>query len=154
MENNQGNNQTQPLAFMNRKDFLKTVMYGTAALGITACMVSCLSGCSTDTTAPSNIDFTLDLTQATNAALNTIGGSVVNSGVIVARTGTNEFTAVSIQCTHEGTQVQWQQSNNRFYCSNHGATFTSAGVVTGGPATKNLSTYKTTLTGTTLRVYS
>lgn len=154
METNLGNNQTQPPTFINRKDFLKTIMYGSATLGITACMGSCLSGCTEDITAPTNVDFTLDLTLASNSALNTVGGTVVNSGVIVARTGTNEFTAVSVQCTHEGTQVQWQQTNKQFRCPNHGATFTASGVVTAGPASKNLSTYKTTLTGTSLRVFS
>lgn len=153
MESTQGHHDNQPL-FMNRKEFLKTVMYGTAALGITACIGSCLSGCSDDVTAPSNVDFTLDLTLAANAALLTTGGYLVSNGIIVARTGTNQFTAVSAKCTHEGTQVAWQQSNNRFYCSNHGATFTSAGVVTGGPASKNLTQYNTTLTGNSLRVFS
>jgi len=89
-----------------------------------------------------------------SGALATNGGSLLKSGVIVARTLTGTFIAVSAACTHEGTTVQFQSANTNFYCPNHGAKFSQTGSVTNGPASKALTLYKTTLTGTSLRVTS
>lgn len=138
---------------MDRKEFL-------AQLGLTSAAVfagACLAGCSKDGTTPTppaRVDFTLDLTQAANAALNAAGGYVYSNNIIVARTQSNSFIAVSQVCTHEGTSVVFQGGNNRFFCPNHGATFATSGAVTNGPATKALASYNTQLTGNTLRVFS
>ena len=85
--------------------------------------------------------------------LATNGGYVVINGIVIARTNTGTFLAVSAACTHKGTNVQYVASANDFYCPNHGAKFSSTGVVTLGPAATNLTQYKTTLTGTSLSVY-
>lgn len=85
--------------------------------------------------------------------LATNGGYVVINGIVIARTNSGTFLAVSAACTHKGTNVQYVASANDFYCPNHGAKFSSTGVVTLGPATTNLTQYKTTLTGTSLSVY-
>ena len=69
---------------MDRKEFL-------ASLGIGAAFVaysSCLEGCNVAnpvSSAPTNVDFTLDLTAAANNALKTNGGYVYNNGIIVTR---------------------------------------------------------------------
>jgi len=86
--------------------------------------------------------------------LATNGGFLVHNGIVVARTTTGSFIAVSASCTHQGTNVNYNASGNNFICPNHGAQFSSTGAVTRGPASSNLATYNTTLTGTTLRVYS
>jgi cytochrome b6-f complex iron-sulfur subunit len=135
---------------MDRKEFLSQIGIGGAAVFMGACM----AGCSKDGTAPTAVDFTLDLSAPANAALNAAGGYVYKNNIIVARTQQNTYIAVSQACTHEGTAVQFQGANNRFYCPNHGATFSVTGTVTGGPANKPLTQYNTQLTGTTLRVFS
>lgn len=137
---------------MDRKEFL-------AQLGLTSAAVfagACMAGCSKDSSspAPARVDFTLDLTQAANSALNSAGGFVYSNNIIVARTQSNSFIAVSQVCTHEGTTVVFQGGNNRFFCPNHGATFATSGAVTNGPANKALTSYNTQLTGNMLRVYS
>jgi cytochrome b6-f complex iron-sulfur subunit len=139
---------------MERKDFL-------SALGITAAsfaVINCI-GCSkadsgAGVSGPSGIDFTLDLTASANAALTTNGGYLAANGVIVARTTSGTYIAVQQSCTHESYPLVFQGSNQRFYCNNHGATFSQSGAVTNGPASKSLTVYNTTLTGTSLRVYS
>ena len=76
------------------------------------------------------------------------------NGVIVACVAKDTYIAVQSACTHEGATLSWQQTNNRFYCPEHGATFSSDGAVTKGPAQTKLVAYTTTLNGTQLRVTS
>jgi cytochrome b6-f complex iron-sulfur subunit len=138
---------------MDRKEFLLTIGKGAAVAGLVYCV-----GCSQNSyipTAPSNVDFTLDLTQPGNQSLNSIGGSLVTAdGIIIGRTGSASFVAVSSACTHQGTTIQFQNNNNRFYCPNHGSTFALDGNVTNGPATQALSKYNTSFNGNSLRIYS
>lgn len=138
---------------MDRKEFLVTLGKGAAVAGLAYC-VGCAANGNDVPTAPSNVDMTLDLSQSANSALNTIGGSIVNNGIIIGRTGTSSFVAVSSACTHQGTTIQFQLNNNRFYCNNHGSTFALDGSVTNGPATQSLAKYNTTFSGNSLRIYS
>ena len=146
---------------MDRKEFL-------AQLGLTSAAIfagACLSGCSKDgatpsggggggVVPPSNVDFTINLADSANSALLTPGGFMYQSGVIVAFTLSSQYIAVSQKCTHEGTTVVFEGANNRFYCPNHGSTYATTGAVTMGPAPDSLKRYNTSLTGTSLRVYS
>jgi cytochrome b6-f complex iron-sulfur subunit len=104
--------------------------------------------------APANADFTLDLTSSQYAALNTVGGSVTSNGIIIVRLSSNEFTALSRACTHQGTAVNYRSNQNDFLCPNHGARFSTTGSVLEGPAKTALRKYNTELTGTSLRIYS
>ena len=137
---------------MDRKEFISQVGFGAASLITAACFGS-LAGCQkTDaSSAPTNVDFTVD---TASGSLATNGGYLVKNGVLVARTNSGTFLAVSAACTHEGTTINYYASSNSFTCPNHGAQFTNKGVVTNGPAKSNLTTYNTTLSGTSLRVYS
>jgi cytochrome b6-f complex iron-sulfur subunit len=143
---------------MNRKEFLAQVGIGASALFIPAC-IGGLAGCSSNSvtgsasvpTAPTNIDFTLEVS---SGELSVNGGFTVNKGVIVARTNSGTFVAVSAACTHEGTTLQYFSSINNFRCSTHGSMFNTSGLVTMGPATMPLMEYNTLLTGTSLRVFS
>jgi len=137
---------------MDRKEFLSLVGGGGAAV----LLVGCLGGCKgqDDVTGPTNIDFTLDLNAAANLPLKTNGGYVYQSGVIVARTTSGNYVAVGSTCTHQGGTVAYDATANRFHCPIHGSDFSTDGGVVTGPASKPLSVFKTTLTGTSLRVYS
>ena len=138
---------------MDRKEFL-------SILGISAAAVvcnACLGGCQPNngvTDAPTNVDFSLDLNEPANASLHTNGGYIIMNGVIVARTVAGVFVAVSSYCTHAGAAVQYVSSTNRFYCPSHGSNFATDGSVINGPANSPLMKYHTSLTGSTLRVFS
>lgn len=137
---------------MDRKDFLSKIGLGAAASLLAPMCIGGLAACSkTGAAAPTNVDFNLDVSTGSLAAN---GGFLVSNGIVVARTNTGTFIAVSASCTHEGTNVNYNASNNNFVCPNHGAKFSSVGAVTQGPANSNLAKYNTTLTGTTLRVFS
>lgn len=139
---------------MNRKEFLSLIGSGTASLALASCLGGCAKNVSSGTNAPTNVDFTLDLSQAANSALLTNGGYLYHNSVLVARTTAGAYIAVQQVCTHESVSVTYQAGSHRFYCDGHGATFSETGAVTGGPAPRALKTYNTSLTGNSLRVYS
>lgn len=144
---------------INRKEFL-TLIGGGAA---TAVLLSCL-GCSkngqnpdggqNNVKGPTGVDFTLDLSTSANAALLSNGGSLASQGILVARTEAGAYIAVQQSCTHQNYPLVYEGASHEFYCNNHGSAFSEAGVVQNAPANRNLTVYNTTLTGTSLRVYS
>jgi cytochrome b6-f complex iron-sulfur subunit len=135
---------------MNRIEFLKKLGFGGASLVAVYC-----SSCVDENIPLANVDFTLDLTLAVNSALNSNGGFVIKNRVVVARTSSGNFVAVTQVCSHEGqVQVSFRAASNDFQCSAHGATYNTAGAGTNANGSKGLTTYQTTLTGTSLRVFS
>ena len=134
---------------ISRKEFIEQVGVGAAVLFVAACAGSCKKTSSTPS-GPTNVNFTVDVS---TGALSSNGGYLIQSGVIVARTSTGSFVAVSATCTHAGGTLGFT-SSNIFQCPLHGATFNTSGTVTGGPATTNLQKYNTALNGNSLRVYS
>ncbi len=136
---------------MDRKEFLAMLGVGAASLIASTYLNGC-SPAGNPVSAPSNVDFTLDLTAAANAALNANGGYIYNAGVIVARISANNFVAVSAACTHQGQNVKF--TGSQFYCSAHGSSFSTNGTRLAGPANAPLTQYQITITGTSIRVYS
>ena len=137
---------------MERKDFLATIGYG-AAFVLTA---GCLGSCKKTATTPSGpVDFTIDLTDAANAALTTSGGYIIKNSCVIAQTSAGNYAAATQICSHEGrTQIYYNSTNNEWDCSAHGARFSITGSGLNGNGSSGLTIYKTQLTGTTLRVYS
>jgi cytochrome b6-f complex iron-sulfur subunit len=139
---------------MDRKDFLKK----TAALcGLSMLPTVIIESCSKQQNfgGPTNVNFTLDLTNSANAALNTVGGYVYSNGVIVVRTSSSTFDALSSTCTHNGCTVGYNASRGNILCPCHGGTFNvSTGAVTGGPPPSVLTKYAATLSGNTLTIKS
>lgn len=149
---------------MERKEFLSLVGVSVGAV----ILQGCLSGCSktTDPTPATTtgtggttavtgitgnnslvkgtIDFTLDLNDTTNVDLKNNGNALLSGDIIVARTKDGAFIALAKACTHEGTTVNFQSSNNRFNCANHGSNFDLTGKVINGPAASALKQYTTT----------
>jgi cytochrome b6-f complex iron-sulfur subunit len=137
---------------MDRKEFLSVLGLGAAAVACSYCFEGC-NPADQGPTAPQNVDFTVDLSAPANSALRTAGGYIYTSGVIVVRTSAG-YLALSSVCTHQGGTVTYDASTNNFYCPVHGSIFSSNGTVLRGPAGSPLTVYKTTLNGTSLRVYS
>ena len=81
-----------------------------------------------------------------------MGKYVIYNQVVVARVSSTSFAAVTQICSHEGrAQVIYNGTN--FYCSAHGATFSTTGTAL-SVTNKAIASYKTALSGTTLRVYA
>jgi cytochrome b6-f complex iron-sulfur subunit len=133
---------------MERKEFIKLLTTGTL-LGCAGCLES-----QNSYPAPSEIDFTLDLTQGENAVLQSAGASLVKYGVIIARQLNNEFVVFSKACSHLGATLRFQPSQNNFVCPRHYSYFDITGFPINGPASLPIRKYKTELDGNNLRVYS
>ena len=137
---------------MERRKFISEV--GLSVAGI--CAV-CLGACSKSnapggTAGPANVNFTVDL----NSSLLSVGNSIIQSGVIVVRIAAgntaSSFTAVQVNCTHEGTAINYNTGQGIFICPNHGSRFSTNGTVLLGPATSNLNQYNINVVGTSLHV--
>lgn len=143
---------------MDRKEFL-------AQLGLTSAAIftgMCMGGCSKDdgggggtvTPPPTGVDFTINLSDGANSALLTPGGFLYRNRIIIAFTLSSQYIAVSQACTHQGTTVEFQAAQNRFYCPNHGSIFSTTGAVQTGPAAAPLMQYNVALSGNNLRIFS
>ncbi|MBC8109808.1 MAG: Rieske (2Fe-2S) protein [Verrucomicrobia bacterium] len=159
---------------MDRKEFLKSLGLSSAALMAVYCLGT-VTSCSpaeenpTPGTPPPNtgtptgggtttggkIDFSLDLSAAANAPLQTKGGFLYVDSIIVARSNSGDFVALSKSCTHAGTTIKFVPGSNNFNCENHGSNFNLDGSVINGPAGTSLKKYSTTFTvaTNTLRVF-
>ncbi len=140
---------------MDRKEFLSLLGLGAAAMTCSYFLAGCTPNSSNLITAPpTNVDFTLNLTDPANAALKNNGGYIYQNGIIVARTINGDYVAVSQTCTHQGGTVYYDKAGNEFHCPVHGSNFATNGSVINGPAASPLMKYSTSLSGTSLRVYS
>lgn len=137
---------------MDRKEFFKLVGISVGAIVLQQCLSGCNTG-GTDDPKPvdetATDDFSINVNDANFTALRTAGGFVRYKGIIIARTLQGAVIAVSQACTHEGTAVNYVSSNSTFVCPNHGSVFTERGAVQTGPATKPLTSYKTSFDAST-----
>jgi cytochrome b6-f complex iron-sulfur subunit len=137
---------------MERRDFFKSAC---ALCGLALIPAALVESCTKQTySGPSNVSFTLDLTQSANAALNTVGGYLVTNGVIVIRSSGSTFDALSATCTHQGCTVGYNSSAQEVVCPCHGGTYNLSGKVLGGPPPSPLTSYTATLSGNILTVKS
>lgn len=115
-----------------------------------------LSSCSKDSVTPSGPkDFTVNLDDASYASLKTVGNYLVVQEVVIACIAAGSYAAVTVICSHEGKKkVAYRKSSNDFYCSEHGATYSTAGKGTNSFGSGGLTVYNTSLTGTSLRIFS
>ncbi|MCL6265180.1 ubiquinol-cytochrome c reductase iron-sulfur subunit [Flagellimonas myxillae] len=153
---------------MERKKFLRSLGAG-AAFALT---FPCLNGCSKDAEGgnrivPSGVDFTIDLSAPSAAALGNNGGfievasNVAENGltdIVIARNLEGELVAASLICSHQGyAEVEFSsQDDGIFYCDVHGSRFSQNGAplnqVDSNPA-RALKVFMTELEGTTLRIF-
>ena len=146
---------------MDRRQFLDSLGIG-AAFALTA---TCLQSCkydvapvtpdvtTTGTTSTAN-SFTINLDDASNAALKKNGGYVVVKNVVIAKDKDGNYVAATQICSHEGRkEVYYTSILNEFYCPAHGARFSMAGKGLNGNGSGGLKIYKTAIEGSLLRIY-
>lgn len=136
---------------MDRKDFIKR-----SALVCGAIMVggALIESCKKNNPAPAPVNFSINLTDPTYAALKTVGGFIENSNAIVIRTGASTYVALSDICTHAGCTVSYYNSQNQIVCPCHGGAYDINGNVIAGPPPSALAKYNVSVSGNTLTVSS
>lgn len=138
---------------IQRHEFLKSLGLKGASLLAVYCGATSLSSCQKESVTPASaVDFTLDLSNAAYSALNTVGKYVIYNQVVVARVSATSFAAVTQICSHEN-KPQVMYNGSQFYCTAHGATFSTSGAAL-SVTNKAIKSYQTALTGTSLHVYS
>ena len=138
---------------MERKEFLKKTF---AMCGLALIPAGIIESCSKQSFAgPSNVNFTLDLTNSANVALKTVGGALQSNGVLIIRASAATFDALSATCTHAGCTVGYDSRSSTVVCPCHGGTYNPAtGAVISGPPPSGLTKYTATLSGNILTVTS
>ena len=68
--------------------------------------------------------------------------------VCVYRFNDNEYTALWMRCTHQGTELQ--ASGDRLQCTAHGSEFDNKGSVRTGPADRSLRSFPVTVSNNQL----
>jgi cytochrome b6-f complex iron-sulfur subunit len=145
---------------MKRHEFFSVLGISAGMIYLAPVLTSCSKSSTDSIISPGGgnggaVDFTLDLTSPTYAALNTNGGSIVKDNIIIAKTSTGVYAAVTSICSHQQyNPIAFESANARFHCPNHGSNFGLDGSVINGPATSALKKYNTQLTGTSLRIYA
>ncbi len=140
---------------MERKEFIKKFAVGGSIL-LTAPVL--FNSCSDDgdDMEPNNPDnpneIIIDLSASSSAALGTVGGFIYSGSLIVFRTGDTSYVALSKKCTHQGCDVEYNHAAGNVPCPCHGSQYTTAGIVTQGPATNNLTKYNVVKSGNTLKI--
>jgi cytochrome b6-f complex iron-sulfur subunit len=111
---------------VSRHQFLKELGLKGAALMAVYCGGAALSSCGNkDEVVP---QFTINLDDTTNVALKTNGGYIIKNDVVIAKTTSGSYAAVSVLCKHEDLkQVVYKKSTNEFFCTAHDARFDLSG---------------------------
>ena len=115
-----------------------------------------LSGTVTTTELNTITDFIVkvDLTGTSASSLKNQGSYLIANGtVVIASLGSGQFVAAQNLCTHQPRQrIIFNQ--NEFYCTDHGARFTTSGQGLNSLGSRGLTIYRTANDGKTLVVFS
>jgi len=141
---------------MTRRDLIqKVIIAGTVYLVIPPALSSCSKDVTDNGTGGNGggggKTIALDLTNATYAALNNVGGSVVVQEIIVANTASG-YVALNSVCTHQGCTIGYNSTLNNFPCPCHGSVYSATGSVVNGPATVAVKSYAVSKSGNTLTI--
>ena len=76
-----------------------------------------------------------------NAGTNAWAGAAGKTGAYLRRDGDSSFTAFTVNCSHLGCPVRWEQSADMFLCPCHGGVYYANGDVAAGPPPRPLAQY-------------
>jgi menaquinol-cytochrome c reductase iron-sulfur subunit len=85
---------------------------------------------------------TTTLVKFENADAKAWSGITTQSAAWLRRDTENKFTAFSVNCTHLGCPVRWEQDAELFMCPCHGGVYYKDGSVASGPPPKALVQYE------------
>lgn len=143
---------------MDRKDFIKSC--GFACMGgaaITTLLQSCVTGkimsgkiAGDDLIVPLK-DFETKAGNETHyKKYIVVQNDLLQYPICVYRINENEYTALWMQCTHQGAELQ--VFGDKLQCPAHGSEFTNKGNVQGGPAEKKLRSFPITIENHQLKI--
>ena len=143
---------------MDRKDFIRSCGFAcVGGIGMATLMQSCtstkiLSGkISTDNLVVPISDF--ETKNGNNTYFKkyiVVHNDMLQYPICVYRFNENEYSALWMQCTHQGTELQ--VFGDRLQCPAHGSEFDNKGSIQNGPADKKLRTFPITIEKDQLKI--
>jgi cytochrome b6-f complex iron-sulfur subunit len=140
----------------SRREFLFGTLKSAGTIAIGSYTLALVNACTNPTSSNDEKEsdgLKIDISQAENAALQTVGGVIAlasneidSKGLFVIRSSDAEVRTFSRECTHQGCTVNPFFGNNAT-CGCHGSQFNKSGEVTKGPASKPLKEYNANLDG-------
>lgn len=143
---------------MDRKNFIRTCGFAcVSSIGLASVLQGCrttriLSGkiINDDLVVPVS-DFGTKNKQVTGFKKYIIvQNEILQYPICIYRLNENEFTALWMRCTHQGTELQ--VFGDKLQCPAHGSEFNNAGAVQNGPADVRLRTFPVTIVNNELRI--
>lgn len=136
--------------FVERREFIKKCSI--SALGMTGAS-SLLTACQTNevrqnhSAVPMNTDRELIVSKASIAKQQYVllKHPEQSQPICLIKTGVDQYTAILMSCTHQ--KCTTQVADSHIICPCHGARFSHKGEVLRGPAERDLTTYKTRISG-------
>jgi cytochrome b6-f complex iron-sulfur subunit len=132
---------------------------GIAAVGALLLDVGCQqqgSSLATATTSTCGTGHCIDLGDAANQDLGTVGGAMLiesaRDTIMVIRASDTEVLALSAVCTHAGCTMDYNAAQRVLDCGCHGSQFSTTGTVLRGPANRAVRVYTTTLANNTITI--
>jgi len=135
---------------MDKRQFLKSASAAAVLASFGLTLASCSEEDNPAPTNDGNMDITVDLNDAAFAALANDGGWVLHPSrnILLVNVG-GAISAFTSVCTHSNCSRDWSFGTNAV-CTCHGSEFNAEGVVTKGPATRNLARISVVRDGNTL----
>lgn len=137
------NNSNNPNGRVSRRDFLKLGLGAISALAVLE-----MGGASLLFMSPRAVEGAFGGTVTAGAVDSFLPGSVVHfpdGRFFLARSQEGGFLALYQRCTHLGCSVEWQATENSFFCPCHASSFDSHGDVVNAPAPRALDTFPVTI---------
>jgi cytochrome b6-f complex iron-sulfur subunit len=142
---------------MDRKEFFSKALIGGGLLFLSPALLnSCSKSGDPDPSPPGGNnnggEITVDLTSNDFSTLKTVGGFAYSGNIIIIRTSSTAYIALSKVCTHQSCTVAYNSTADRIDCPCHGSQYSINGTVLQGPAPNPLKTYTVKVDGTTLKI--
>ncbi|MEO7733770.1 MAG: Rieske 2Fe-2S domain-containing protein [Kofleriaceae bacterium] len=132
---------------------------GIAAVGTLVVAAGCQSSGSSASTATATVcggGHCVDLGDAANSELATVGGAMLldtsTDTIMVIRAADNQVIALSAICTHAGCAMDYSASQRLMDCACHGSQFSTTGAVVRGPANRPIRVYSATLASNVITI--
>lgn len=88
----------------------------------------------------------------TNADPKPYGGVTDKTAAWLRRETETDFKAFSVNCTHLGCPVRWEEKAGLFMCPCHGGVYNKDGTVAAGPPPKELQQYMVRVNGNNVEI--
>lgn len=138
---------------ITRNEFLKKLGFGGGSLMAIYCLGFSVTSCAVESSTGTDEDFLIDLSKKSFKPLANPGGWIKVRNVVVVRTGSDSFAAVTAICSHEGEKkIEFRPSEKDFRCAAHGAEFDLNGIGKNKKGRKGLQIFQTAVEGNFLRI--